>query len=121
MKVLLFVLAAATALLTGCGDKHSGKTASSTNSTAGTTTNIGFVTAPMDYLKTAVQQQKNMTKTIDVTYLNEAIERFNVQEGHLPKDLSELVPNYVGKLPVPPYGSKLDYDASSGTVKVVQQ
>jgi hypothetical protein len=27
----------------------------------------------------------------------------------------------VGKLPATPYGTKLDYDASSGTVKVVKQ
>jgi ABC-type enterochelin transport system substrate-binding protein len=121
MKALLFVLAAATALLTGCGDKNSSKTASSTNSTAGSTNSIGFVTAPMDYLKTAVQEQKNMTKTIDVSYLNEALQRYNVQEGRYPNDLSELVPNYVGKLPVPPYGYKLDYDPNTGTVKVVQQ
>jgi hypothetical protein len=109
------------ATLTGCGDKNSGKAASSTNSAAGPTNAVGFATAPVDYLKTAVQAQKNMTKTIDVSYLNEAIERFNVQEGRYPKDLNELVPNYVGKLPTPPYGTKLDYDANSGTVKVVQQ
>jgi tetratricopeptide (TPR) repeat protein len=37
------------------------------------------------------------------------------------KKLLELVPNYVGKLPVPPYGSKLDYNPTTGTVKVVNQ
>jgi hypothetical protein len=33
--------------------------------------------------------------------------------------LDELVPNYIGKLPETPYGTKLDYDATAGTVKVV--
>jgi hypothetical protein len=42
-------------------------------------------------------------------------------EGHLPKTLNELVPNYVGKLPETPYGTKLDYDPATGTVKVVKQ
>ena len=121
MKALLLVLVAAAAILTGCGNKHSSKPASSTNSTAGSTNGGSLVTAPVDYLGTIVQAQKNMTKTIDVSYLNEALQRFNVQEGHYPKDLQELVPNYVAKLPTPPYGSKLDYDATSGTVKVVPQ
>jgi hypothetical protein len=56
-----------------------------------------------------------------VSYLNEAVQLFNTQEGRLPKDLNELVPNYVGKLPATPYGTKLDYDPSTGVVKVVPQ
>jgi len=107
--------------LTGCSRNNSGRPAAPNNSATGSTSQIGFVTAPVDYLNTEVQAQKNMTKTIDVSYLNEAIQQFNVQEGHYPKDLQELVPNYVAKLPVPPYGYKLDYDANSGTVKVVPQ
>ncbi len=121
MKLLPLVLIASAALLTGCSDKNSGKpVASGTNSAAGST-NSSLVNAPLNYLTTAVQAQKDMTKTIDVSYLNQAIQLFNTQEGHYPKDLQELVPNYVAQLPVPPYGSKLDYDANSGTVKVVQQ
>jgi hypothetical protein len=116
MKVLLLLLITATTILTGCGNKNSGKTAPSTNSTAGSTNG-----SSINYLGTLMQADKNMTKTIDVSYLNEAIQQFNVQEGHYPKDLQELVPNYVAKLPTPPYGYKLDYDASSGTVKVVPQ
>ncbi len=121
MKAHLLALIPVAALLTGCGDKNSGKTPPSTNSTAGSTNRIGFVTAPVDYLGAMVQAQKNATKTIDVSYLNEAIQQFNVQEGHYPKTLQELTPNYVAKIPTPPYGYKLDYDANSGTVKVVPQ
>lgn len=116
MKVHLLVFVAAAALLTGCGDKNSGKAAPATNSKAGSTNG-----SSMDYLGTVMQADKNMTKTIDVSYLNEAIQQFNVQEGHYPKDLQELVPNYVAKIPTPPYGYKLDYDVDRGTVKVVQQ
>ncbi len=121
MKVLFWVLAATAVVMTGCGNNNSGKAAPSTNSTAGATNGGSLVTAPVDYLGAVVQADKTMTKTIDVSYLNEAIQQFNVQEGHYPKDLQELVPNYVGKLPTPPYGYKLDYDANSGTVKVVSQ
>jgi hypothetical protein len=116
MKALLLVLAATATILTGCGDKHSGKTAAPTNSTAGATNG-----SSLNYLGTLMQADKNMTKTVDVSYLNEAIQQFNVQEGHFPKDLQELIPNYVAQLPTPPFGYKLDYDANSGTVKVVSQ
>jgi hypothetical protein len=56
-----------------------------------------------------------------VSYLNEAVQLFNTQEGRLPKDLNELVPNYVAKLPAAPYGYKIIYDATSGVVTVVKQ
>ena len=51
-----------------------------------------------------MQADKSAVKTIDVSYLNQAVQLFNTQEGRLPKDLNELVPNYVAKLPAPPYG-----------------
>jgi len=109
------------AMLTGCNAKNSGKAGSSTNSKAGSTNSGSLVTAPVDYLNTAVKAEKNMVKTIDVSYLNAAVERYNVQEGRYPKDLQELVPNYVAKLPTPPYGTKLDYNPNTGAVKVVNQ
>jgi len=121
MKTNFLALTVAAVLLTGCNAKNSGKSVSPTHSTAGSTNKIGFTTAPVDYLSTLAQADKNMTKTIDVSYLNEAIQQFNVQEGHYPAALQELVPNYVAKLPTPPYGYKLDYDADRGMVKVVQQ
>ncbi len=68
-----------------------------------------------------VDAKKHSEKVIDVSALNQAIQLFNVQEGRLPKNLNELVPNYVGQLPPTPFGTKLVYDATAGTVKVVQQ
>ena len=121
MKTSFLLLAACAMILTGCGDKNSGNAAPSTNSTAGSTNGGSLITAPVDYLRTIVQADKSMTKTIDVSYLNEALQRFNVQEGRYPKDLQELTPNYVAKIPVPPYGSKIVYDATKGEVKVVPQ
>jgi hypothetical protein len=121
MKTHLMALAITAILLSGCGSKNSGVSKPPTRSSAGGTNQIRFATAPVDYLNSAVQAQKQMTRTIDVSYLNEALSRFNVQEGQYPKNLQDLVPNYVAKLPTPPYGYKLDYDASRGTVKVVPQ
>ena len=127
MKMSFLVLIAAGLLLAGCGDNNPSKQAQTTNSTAtSTNTTVNYntgnpLTAPVDYLGAVAQAQKYAVKTIDVSYLNQAIQLFNEQEGRLPKDLKELVPNYVGKLPTPPYGTKLVYDAGSGTVKVVKQ
>jgi hypothetical protein len=111
---LFFISIAVAALLAGCGNK-SGSSPQGTNAVNRATNGFG------GYVNSLGQAQKNMTKTIDVSYLNEAIQQFNVQEGHYPKTLQELTPNYVAKLPTPPYGYKLDYDANSGTVKVVSQ
>jgi hypothetical protein len=46
---------------------------------------------------------------------------FNVQEGRYPKTLEEMTPKYVAKLPDPPLGYKLNYDAAKGEVTVVRQ
>jgi len=104
MKASVILLAVvATALLAGC-DKSKSKSDYSVN-----------------YLGTVVNAQKASEKKIDVAYLNQAVQLFQAQEGRLPKSLDELVPNYVGKLPETPYGTKLSYDPATGTVKVVNQ
>ena len=72
--------------LTGCSDDTSKKSAADTN-------------APADYLGALVQAKKYADKTIDVSYLNQAVQQFNVQEGRYPKTLEELTPNYVAKIP----------------------
>jgi hypothetical protein len=72
-------------------------------------------------VKSLGEAQRAAAKTIDVSYLNQAVQLFNTQEGRYPKDLQELVPNYVSKIPTAPYGSKIIYDAAKGEVKVVQQ
>lgn len=56
-----------------------------------------------------------------MSYLDQAVQQFNVQEGRYPKTLEELTPNYVAKIPDAPYGYKIDYDATKGEVKVVKQ
>jgi hypothetical protein len=56
-----------------------------------------------------------------VTYLDQALQLFNVQEGHYPKTLEELTPKYVAQIPAVPTGYKLNYDAVKGEVKLVAQ
>ncbi len=78
--------------------------------------------APVKYIGAAVTNQQIATKTIDLVALNQEVQLFNVQEGRLPKSLDELVAKqYVGQLPVPPFGSKLVYDAGQGKVTLAPQ
>jgi hypothetical protein len=69
---------------------------------------------------TLVNAKRTADKTIDVSFINQAIQLFNVQEGRLPKTLDELVPKFVAKLPDVPLGYKLDYDAKKGEVSCVR-
>ena len=79
-------------------------------------------TAPLDYLSQAGKAEQSMEKNIDVASLNNALQLFNVQEGRFPKDLNELVEKkYIGKVPAPPFGMKLQYDAKDGKVAVIKQ
>ncbi len=113
MKIPILLLAVFTALLTGCGDTSKPGTA------ANTVSNV--VTAPVNYLGAVVQAQKHAEKVIDVSYINQDIEMFNASEGHYPKDLQELIPNYLAKMPIVPLGYKLVYNATTHTVSVLEQ
>ncbi len=78
--------------------------------------------APGGYLNALAKGQQSAVKTIDTASINKAIELFNVDQGRNPKDLNELVlKKYLPEIPTPPYGTKLVYDANSGTVKVEKQ
>jgi len=117
MKKLSLLSLVLGAFLVGCGD-------SSNKSTSGTNTATGgsLVTAPVDYLDAAAKAKQKAVKTIDTTSLDKAIQLFNVEKGRNPKDLNELVSEkYIREIPAPPYGTKIDYDANSGTVSVVKQ
>lgn len=109
-----FISIVVVGLLAGCSDK-SGSSAQGTNTVNVATNGFG------GYVKSMGEAQKTADKTVDVTSLNQAIQLFNVQEGRYPKDLQELVPNYIPKIPDIPYGYKIVYDATTATVKVVQQ
>ena len=119
MKLLPILLALATAGLVGCGQKEA---ASSTKSTNQTAANGNPLTAPVDYLGAVAQAKKHSVKTIDLVYLNQAIQMFSTEEGRFPKDLNELVAGqYIGRVPDAPYGMKIVYDPARGQVSVVAQ
>lgn len=112
-----FISIAVAALLAGCGGK-TGSTPQASNTAS--TNSVNTATNGFGgYVKSLGEAQKSANKTIDVSYINQALQLFNVQEGRYPKTLQELVPNYVAKIPDAPIGSKLVYDPASGTVKVV--
>jgi len=120
MKAHIPIFIVAGMLLVGCGD-------SSNQPAPGATTNAPAssgnpLTAPVDYLNSAAKAQQAAVKTVDTASLNKAIQMFNVQEGRFPKDLNELVAKkYIPQIPTPPSGTKIEYDANAGTVKVVKQ
>jgi len=118
MRVFVLISVVGGLFLTGCGKNSSSSQPSATNSAA---TNDSVLAAPVDYIGAVGNAQKYAVKQIDLSYLHEAIEQFNAAEGHYPKFLKELVPNYIGEVPKAPYGSKIDYDPNTGTVKVVPQ
>ena len=123
MKPSFLISVAAGLLLAGCGNNNSSPHPQGTNTSQTTnTTDSAHPAAPSGgYLGALMQADRYAVKTIDMSYLNEAVQLFKTQEGRLPKDLNELVPNYVGKLPATSYGTKLDYDPNTGLVKVVPQ
>jgi hypothetical protein len=110
----LFLCAAVAMLAAGCGDS------SKPGTPANTVSNI--VTAPVNYVGAVVQAEKYSQKQIDLAYVNQAIQQFQAGEGRLPKDLNEMVAmHYLGKVPEAPYGYKIVYDATAGSIKVVKQ
>ena len=117
MKPHVYLSLAVALVLTGCGDKAS-TSAGSTNSAS----SANPLDAPGNYLKAVADGKQSAVKTVDVTSLKKAIDLFNVDQGRNPKDLQELVEKkYMPQIPAAPFGSKLVYDANSGTVQVVKE
>jgi hypothetical protein len=120
MKAPLIIAFAAGFLLTGCGEKSSAPAGASTTNTS--TSSDSLVAAPANYLGAITKGEQSAFKTVDTTSLDKAIQMFNVEHGRFPTDLKELVSErYISQIPTPPYGTRLDYDASAGRVSVVKQ
>jgi hypothetical protein len=115
MKAIQSVLSviAGAALLCGCGEKPT--TPATPVASTPPSTNPADINNPL------VNAKRTADKTIDAAALNEEVQLFNVQEGRYPKTLEELTPKYIGKLPDPPLGYKLNYDPVKGEVTVVRQ
>jgi hypothetical protein len=117
MKIPTGLVFAAALLLAGCGEKSDTQAGATNNASSGGNP----LNAPADYLRAVANAQQSAVKTLDTTSLDKAIQLFNVDQGRNPKDLKELVPKYIPRIPEVPYGMKLVYDADAGSVKVVKE
>jgi hypothetical protein len=80
------------------------------------------VTAPADYVGGLGKQQKSAQSTLSTIGIDQAIQRFQVDQGRLPKDLDELVAKgAMTQIPPAPRGMKYDYDSKTGVIKVVPE
>jgi hypothetical protein len=119
MKIPLYLGLVSGLVLGACSQKSDTPVASATNNASAETSPLN---APAGYLGALAKGQQTAVTTIDTTSLDKAIQMFSVENGRNPKDLNELVEQkFIPKLPDPPFGTKLVYDASAGTVKVVKQ
>jgi len=117
MKMPIWISIAGTILLASCGN-DSGKPAQTTNAAS----EGSLVTAPVDYLGAIAKGEQQAVKTVDVASLNKAIQLFQVDLDRYPTNLAELAAlKYIPRIPPTPFGTKLDYDPTSGQVKVVKQ
>ena len=126
MKTLFCLSLLSLFAVAGCGKKETPPADTSTNKAAAFNNAISNnssgnpVTAPVDYLGAVAKAQQSSIKSIDTAYINQAVQQFQAMEGHLPKDLQELVTEkYLVRLPQVPHGMKLEYEAATGKVKVV--
>jgi len=117
-----FVVLLSSVLIFGCEKKKELPIPETPPSKAPSGSGKSLATAPVDYLATAAKAEQSMEKKIDTTSLNKSIELFGAQEGRYPTDLNELVTKkYLGKIPTPPFGTKLQYDAKNGKVTIVKE
>jgi uncharacterized lipoprotein YehR (DUF1307 family) len=114
---LLLISVVCCAALLGCGKKEEAKKVDIDNNSSGNP-----LTAPVDYLGAVNKGRKTAIKQIDLAYVQNAINLFNAQEDRFPKSLDELVQKrYVGQVPALPPGQRLDYNPTTGQLKVVSQ
>ena len=119
MKRILSFLVLSALAFCGCGKQEAKSTSAGTNENYSSGNPL---TAPVDYLGAVVKAKKSAETTVEAVSLNQAVQQFSVAEGRYPKDLNELVKEkYLPRLPDPPYGMKIVYDAAKGEVKVVPQ
>jgi hypothetical protein len=115
MKIVFFCSALSLWVI-GCGDSSKPKT-QTTNTSSGNP-----ITAPVDYLGAVGEAKRKAEKTVDVVTLQQAITLFEEQENRYPNNLDELkTKGFIREIPKAPYGSKIEYNSASGTVKVVKQ
>jgi len=77
------------------------------------------VAAPLDYIAAIGKAQKASLGRLEQAKLIDAIQKFEASESRPPKELSELVPNFLPALPPAPAGMKLEYKAADGSFMFV--
>jgi len=112
---MLALLGVAGLLSFGCSKEQS------TEKPSSTAPGGNPLTAPVDYIGAAATAHQKARKTLAGVGLDQAINMFYAQEGRFPKDLNELVPSQLPSIPPAPQGMKYQYDAKTGSVKVVPQ
>lgn len=121
MRTVFCLLAFVGLGLVGCDKENSSppSTSATTNASAAFENPLN---APADYGKALANAQKAAVKTVDLASLTKALEMFQVEKGRYPKNLEELVSGkYIGQMPPPPAGMRIDYDPATGSVKMVKQ
>lgn len=68
-----------------------------------------------------MQAQNYAQEKSDTAALNQAVQQYHAAEGHFPKSLQDLTPNYIAKIPQAPPGYQINYDANNGAVSVAKQ
>jgi hypothetical protein len=116
MKSIAHTFLAAGLLLAGC-KKEEPAAAGKPNTASGGSP----LTAPVDYVGTAVKAKQTADKTLLGAGIDQAIQLYYTETGKFPAKLQDLTPQYLPSLPSPPTGMKYDYDAKAGAVKVVPQ
>ena len=110
---LLIAVPLAATLLAGCGKNQ--PSASPPNTASADSPSGGYAGA-------LANSQDHAVKVADTAALTQAVQLFNTPEGRFPKDLNELVTNkFIAEVPAAPQGKKLDYNSTTGEVKVVDQ
>lgn len=118
MKTGLWLVVAAV-IWAGCEDKKQVKKAAPTNENY---SSGNPVTAPVDYLGAVNKARKAAVRTIDLAAVKNAIQLYHEQEDHYPSSLQELVnKHYIAEVPVPPPGSRLDYNSQTGEIRFIRQ
>ena len=111
-----FIAVALAVILVACGKQTSKEEAPKESGTS----SGNPVTAPVDYLGAVAGAKKKMEGNIGLSSMTQAIQQFQIAEGRLPKELSELVTKgYLGQIPKPPYQMRYQYNPATGELAVV--